>query len=161
MLANLLVLELLGSVLDHMLLATNLKLFPELISIRDMVIREKLLGGAVLDPKLRVGLHWLTDQGGRWSIWGQDAPDSVVVAFGAKANFCVTRETCKDLWRQLTRVQIERLMEDVWIRNKSDLITVAHLVLAVWVINALYIQNRSSARPNILGGGRARVCLVN
>ena len=70
MLANLLVLELLGSVLDHMLLATNLKLFPELISIRDMVIREKLLGGAVLDPKLRVGLHWLTDQGRRWSIWG-------------------------------------------------------------------------------------------
>ena len=60
MLTNRLILKLLWSVLDHMLFATYLELFSELITVSYMIVGKQFFCGAMLDPKLCIGLHWLT-----------------------------------------------------------------------------------------------------
>ena len=64
MFANLLVLQLLWSVLHHMFFATYLKLISKLIAIIYMIVGKQFFCGAMLDPKLGVGLNWLVQECG-------------------------------------------------------------------------------------------------
>ena len=101
MFANLLILQLLWSVLHHMFFATYLKLISKLIAVIYMIVGEQFFCGAMLDPKLGVGLDWLAQECRSWAIRRQDTPNRIVVALSTQANFCVSRKSSEYLWGEL------------------------------------------------------------
>ena len=161
MFANRLILQLLWSVLHHMLFATYLELFSKLITVSYMIVGKKFFCGAMLDPKLGVGLHWLAEKCRSGTIRRQDAPDGIVVALGAQAHLLVSGEPRKDLWSQLARVQVERLVEDVWICHETHLISIANHSFSGWAFYRLNVHNTPSAWRNVVFVRGTGICLIN
>lgn len=106
MLAYELVLQLLWLVLHNHFLAADFQFAAELVAVGDYIVEQQLPSSTVLNPHLCVGLNWLTYQRRGWTVGRQDAPYSVVVGFGTKANLSISGEASIDLGRELARVQV-------------------------------------------------------
>lgn len=161
MFANFLILKLLRLMLNLMLFATYFELISELVSVCDIVAGEKFPSGAMFDPELSVSLDWLTHKCGSWTIWGLNLPNAIIVWLGSEAHLCVTRETSEYLWGELAGVQIQWFVENVRIRDETNLVTIANLIFRIWIVNTLDKKNGSATRSDIIGCGCASICFIN
>lgn len=146
--------------LDISSLGADFKFHAKLVSIGDLVVGKELLGGAMLDVQLSLGLNWLTHKWWSISISWHDSPYGVVDWLYVKADFLISWESGENLRGTLSRMKIQRLVENIWIGDKTDLFAISHTIISLFLINLLNGNNASSAWSNIFSSGGTSISLV-
>jgi hypothetical protein len=112
-------------------LGGDLELSSELVAIHNVIVREQLLGRAMLDSQLRADLHRLTNERRSSATRRKNAPHSVIQRPSREAHFLVSGEASENCRGSLSRMKVQWLVEHMRVGHESDMLAISHDSIAL------------------------------